>query len=292
MKLSWAVCLPLIFGLTACQLQPAHRPPPIATLRLGTTTSTVDSGLIDAIVPVFESQFNAQVDVIVGGTGEVLTFGGNGDVDVVLVHARSKEDDFVATGDGINRLDVMYNDFVIVGPRGDAAQINGFTAAQTAFAKIAESQAAFVSRGDDSGTHTKELSLWKKANTVPTSDSGWYFSIGQGQAETLTIANEKLAYALTDRGTWLVQKSKLPNLTLWVGGDDIAHNSDTDLLNPYGVIPVNPAKHSQINFALATQFADWLTSVATQQLIADYGRDQFGQPLFYPNSASWHRAHP
>jgi tungstate transport system substrate-binding protein len=243
-------------------------------------------------LPDFESRYNVRVDVIAGGTGEVLKFGANGDVDVVLVHSRSKEDEFVASGAGLNRLDVMYNDFVIVGPIGDPAGLNGVTEGPDAFTKIANSKSAFASRGDDSGTHNKELSLWEKANIVPSSDSGWYFSTGQGQAETLTVANEKSAYALTDRGTWLAQKHTLTNLKLWVGGEDLAHNPDKNLLNPYGVILVNPAKQPQVNFDLATTFAQWLTSVATQQLIADYGRDPFGQPLFYPSSADWKVAHP
>ena len=279
-------CLTVL--LSACA-SPAPATP--QTLRLATTTSTADSGLLDAVLPKFESAYNARVHVIAVGTGQALELSANGDVDVVLVHARAREDKFVADGDGLNRLDVMYNDFVVVGPASDPAGIAGMTTAQEAFAQIAAKSAAFVSRGDDSGTHTKEKSLWSAAGLAPTTDSGWYFSIGQGMGETLTFADEKQAYTLSDRGTWLSQQSKLPNLVVLVGGASIDANKDNALLNPYGVIPVNPAKHPGVNFDLATQFANWITSVEVQQLIADYGRDRFGQALFYPNSPTWKAAH-
>ena len=279
----------LIILLYACA-SPALPPATPQTLRLATTTSTADSGLLDAILPKFESAYNARVQVIAVGTGQALELGANGDVDVVLVHARAREDKFVADGDGLNRLDVMYNDFVVVGPASDPAGIAGMTTAQAAFAQIAGRSAAFVSRGDDSGTHTKEKSLWSAAGMTPTIDSGWYFSIGQGMGETLTFADEKQAYTLSDRGTWLSQQSKLPNLVVLVGGASIDANKDNALLNPYGVIPVNPAKHPGVNFDLATQFANWIASVEVQQLIADYGKDRFGQALFYPNSPMWKAA--
>src|SRR5574337_356534 len=207
---------------------------PQKTLRLATTTSTYDSGLLDAILPDFESRYNAKVEVIAVGTGQALELGTNGDVDVVLVHARAREDEFVANGDGINRLDVMYNDFIIVGPKDDPAGIRGLELAKDALAKIAEARAGFASRGDDSGTATKEKSLWTAANITPDSASGWYFSLGQGMGETLNFANEKPAYTLTDRGTWLSQKDNLPNLDVMVGGSTIDDNKDKSLYNPYG----------------------------------------------------------
>ncbi len=268
----------------------AESPAP-QTLRLSTTTSTYDSGLLDAILPDFEAKYNTKVDVIAVGTGQALELGANGDVDVVLVHARSKEDQFVADGDGVNRLDVMYNDFVLVGPISDPAGIAGTPFAKDAFAAIAAASAPFVSRGDDSGTHTKEKSIWASAAITPTVESGWYFSIGQGMGETLTFANEKQAYTLADRGTWLSQYSNLPSLAVIVGGASIEENKDSKLLNPYGVIPVNPAKHPNVNFDLATRFAEWITSLETQQMIADFGKDKYGQPLFYPNSDEWKAAH-
>lgn len=253
-------------------------------LRLATTTSTADSGLLDAILPDFEQKNNARVDVVAVGTGQALEIGTKGDADVVLVHARAREDKFVADGDGVNRLDVMYNDYIVVGPTADPAGISGSALAKEALAKIAEAQAPFASRGDDSGTHTKEKSLWASATITPTADSGWYFAVGQGMGETLLFANEKLAYTLADRGTWLAMQEKLPALTIVVGGATIDQNGDKALLNPYGVIPVNPEKHPGVNVELATKFAEWLTSAEIQQMIGDYGKEQFGQPLFYPNS--------
>ena len=272
---------------------PTDRPlPPPQTLRLATTTSTDDSGLLDAILSDFEAKYNAKVEVIAVGTGQALELGTKGDVDVVLVHSRTREDEFVANGDGINRLDVMYNDYIIVGPTDDPAGIGGMATAKEAFTKIAEAKAAFASRGDDSGTHTKEKSIWKSAEITPSTDSGWYYSIGQGMGETLLFANEKLAYTLSDRGTWLAQKENLPNLAVMVGGASVDENKDQSLLNPYGVIPVNPEKHAGVKFELATQFAEWITSAEVQQMIADYGKDKFGQALFYPNSGLWKAAHP
>ena len=266
--------------------------PPPQTLRLATTTSTADSGLLDAILPDFEARYNAKVEVIAVGTGQALELGANGDVDVVLVHSRAKEDEFVNNGDGVNRLDVMYNDYVIVGPTDDPAGIGGMVTAKEAFAQIAAASASFASRGDDSGTHTKEKSIWKSAEITPSTASGWYYSIGQGMGEPLLFANEKLAYTLSDRGTWLAQKENLPNLAVMVGGASIDENKDQSLLNPYGVIPVNPEKHAGVKFELATQFAGWITSAEVQQMIADYGKDKFGQALFYPNSDLWKAAHP
>lgn len=276
------ILLPLL--LLACQplVNSAVAEPQV--LRLATTTSTADSGLLDAILPDFEARYSARVDVVAVGTGQALEIGAKGDADVVLVHARAREDKFVADGDGINRLDVMYNDYVIVGPVADPAGINSAASAKDALTQIAEAQAPFASRGDDSGTFTKEKSIWAAAGITPTVDSGWYLSVGQGMGETLIFANEKLAYTLADRGTWLAMQENLPELSILVGGATIDQNTDKTLLNPYGVIPVNPAKHSAVNFALATTFAEWLTTAEIQKLIGDYGKEQFGQPLFYPNS--------
>lgn len=270
---------------TACGSAVATSAP--QTLRLATTTSTADSGLLEAILPGFEQQYNAKVEVVAVGTGQALEIGTRGDADVVLVHARAREDKFVADGDGINRQDVMYNDYVLVGPTADPAGIGTATTAKDALARIAQTSAAFASRGDDSGTHTKEKRLWATAGLTPTQENGWYLALGQGMGETLQLANEKGAYTLTDRGTWLAQQKNLPHLTLLVGGATIADNTDKALLNPYGVIQVNPEKHPGINAPLAAQFITWLTAVETQQLIGDFGRAAYGQPLFYPNSAAW-----
>jgi tungstate transport system substrate-binding protein len=253
-----------------------------ARLRLATTTSTADSGLLDAILPDFEQQQHVKVDVIAVGTGQALKLGENGDADVVLVHARAREDAFMAEGYGVNRRDVMYNDFVIVGPTSDPAQIHTATSAADAFAKIAAAGATFASRGDDSGTFTKEQSLWGTAGITPTAELAWYRSLGQGMGETLAAANELGAYTLSDRGTYLSLRDNLQDLQILYGGETIAQNADTSLRNPYGVIAVNPQRHPDAQFELANSFIEWLASPETQTRIGEYGTDRFGQPLFYP----------
>jgi len=268
------------FGLVACT---GSSDDGITVLRLATTTSTNDSGLLDEILPDFEQQYNARVDVIAVGTGQAIALGKAGDADVILVHARAREDAFVADGHGQNRRDVMVNDFIIVGPNNDPVGVQGTSLAAAALAAIAAAEAPFASRGDDSGTHTKELSLWSAADYAPAAAEDWYYSLGQGMGDTLTFANETGAYTLTDRGTFLFQQQNLPNLFIMVGGDTIAGNADPALLNPYGVIPVNPDKGG-IDSDLAEQFAQWLTSPAVQEVIGQYGIDQFGQPLFYPDA--------
>lgn len=278
--------------LLAMTLLAACAPSEPKVLRLATTTSTHDSGLLDAILPDFESRYNARVDVVAVGTGQALELGQNGDADVLLVHSRAKEDAFVADGYGLARYDVMYNDFVLVGPVEDPAGIANLTSAAEALAQIAAAQAPFASRGDDSGTHTKELALWKAAGIEPDPSQGWYFSLGQGMGETLQFANERLAYTLSDRATLLAQKANLPNLVILVGGDSITENPDRALYNPYGVIPVNSDLHEGIQAELAQQFVEWLTSVETQETIGAFGVAEYGQPLFYPDSEPYRAAHP
>ena len=292
---STATSAPLTVTPTAPPPTSIIAPTPIPepqTLRLATTTSTADSGLLDAILPDFEAKYNAKVDVVAVGTGQALELGRKGDADVELVHARSQEDKFVADGDAKERFDVMYNDFIIVGPKDDPAKIAGMTAAKDAFQALMEAQAAFASRGDKSGTNTKELSLWASVGITPTKDMSWYNSLGQGMGETLLFANEQKAYTLSDRGTYLATKDKLPDLVILVGGNSLTENKDKSLLNPYGVMAVNPDKHPGVNFDLATKFIEWITSVEVQQKISDFGKDKFGQSLFYPSSAAWKAAHP
>jgi len=248
--------------------------------------------LLSAILPDFNSKFNAQVEVVAVGTGQALALGRSGDADVVLVHDRLKEDQFMAGGEGVERHDVMYNDFIIVGPVEDPAGVEGMSLATDAFVTIARAKTIFVSRGDESGTHARELSIWKILGLEPGSDATWYNSIGQGMGATLVFANEKQAYTLSDRGTWLAQKENLPELVVMVGGESIEANLDPALLNPYGVMIVNPEKHPGANFELARQFVDWLTSVEIQQRIAGFGRAEYGQPLFYPDSSKWRAVHP
>lgn len=276
-KLRWLSLLLLVGLLIAC----GSREPEV--LRLATTTSTADSGLLDAILPAFEEAYNARVDVVAVGTGQAIALGEAGDADVILVHARAREDAFVADGHGTARSDVMYNDFILVGPTEDPAGVQGMTLVSEALQAIAAASSPFASRGDDSGTHTKELSLWEKAGLTPDTASGWYQSLGQGMGDTLTFANETGAYTLTDRATFLALQENLPNLTILVGGNSIADNADPDLLNPYGVIPVNPAKEG-INEDLAQDFLEWITSEETQTAIGEFGVDTYGQPLFYPDA--------
>jgi tungstate transport system substrate-binding protein len=251
-------------------------------LRLATTTSTQDSGLLDAILPTFEQTNNCKVDVVAVGTGQAIEIGRKGDADVLLVHARKQEDQFVQDGQATTRYDVMYNDFIIVGPQADPAKIGAMTSATDALKALAASEATFVSRGDKSGTNTKELSIWASTGITPTKDMKWYNAIGQGMGDTLLFADQQNGYTLSDRGTYLSMRDKLPHLTILVGGQQLAENKDKNLLNPYGVMAVNPAKHPGVNAALAQKFIDWLLSPATQQVIGAYGQDKFDQPLFYP----------
>lgn len=258
--------------------------PPV-TLRLATTTSTADTGLLDAILPTFEKANNCKVDVVAVGTGQAIEIGRKGDADVLLVHARASEDAFVADGFAKARYDVMYNDFILVGPKADPAGAAGKTLARDAFKAIMDKQAIFVSRADKSGTHTKELSIWSSIGVTPTQSMAWYNAIGQGMGDTLIFANEKQGYTLSDRGTYLAMRDKVPNLVIIVGGDNLANNADKVLLNPYGVLPVNSDKFPAVNEKLATAFAKWLTSEKTQKTIGEFGKDKFGQPLFYASAA-------
>lgn len=243
-------------------------------LRLATTTSTQDTGLLDVLNPPFEKKMNMKVDVIAVGTGKALELGSRGDVDVVLVHAREAEDKFMADGFGVNRRDVMYNDFVIVGPASDPAGIKGMSDSVAALRKIAAAQTVFISRGDDSGTHKKELSLWAKTGIKPV--GAWYAEAGQGMGPVLTMANEKQAYTLSDRGTYLAYKGKVGLALLCEGGKD--------LLNPYGVMAVNPAKFPHAKYKEAMAYVEWITSAEGQSIIREYGKDRFGEPLFIPTA--------
>jgi tungstate transport system substrate-binding protein len=264
--------------------EPTEAAPPeeSAKLVLATTTSTQDSGLLDYLLPDFQDEYNIQVEVIAVGTGQAIALGEDGNADVLLVHARALEDAFMDAGHGVRREDVMYNDFVIVGPPSDPAGIQGMKKATRAFEEIAKAEAPFVSRGDDSGTHTKEKSIWAEAGIEPAGD--WYISAGQGMGAVLTMADEQQAYTLSDRATYLARTLEGTDLVILVEGDPI-------LFNPYGVIAVNPDKSPQINNALANQFIDWLISLPTQEKIAEFGVAEFGAPLFTPDSAAWREAH-
>lgn len=261
---------------------PATASAPVELI-LATTTSTQDSGLLDYLLPFFEKDFNAKIKVIAVGSGQALQLGKDGNADVLLVHSPAAEKTFMENKDGVRREDVMYNDFVLVGPEADPAKIAGMKSATDAFKAIQAAKAPFISRGDQSGTNTKELAIWKAAAIEPKGD--WYVSAGQGMGAVLTMADEKAAYTLADRATYLTQTQKGLKLKIMVEGDKL-------LLNPYGVIAVDPTKSPKINADLANQFIDWIVSVPTQEKIAAFQKDVFGISLFNPSSKLWKEAHP
>jgi tungstate transport system substrate-binding protein len=241
-------------------------------IRLSTTTSTENSGLLKFLLPAFEAKTGNKVQVISVGTGKALELAKNGDVDVTLVHARPSEDKFVAAGHGVNRRDVMYNDFIIVGPENDPAGIKGSRNVIDAMRKITNSGLRFISRGDNSGTDQMEKNYWKEAGTKPTGSA--YVSAGLGMGEVLTMAAQMQAYTLTDRATYGAYRAKT-GLAVLVAGDP-------KMLNPYGIIAVNPAKYPDINYKGAMQLINWMTSKEGQQRIAEFKVD--GQQLFFPSA--------
>lgn len=244
-------------------------------ITVASTTSTANSGLFDAILPVFEKKTGIQVRVVAVGTGKAIRLARNGDADVLFVHHQPSEEKFVADGMGIERFDVMYNDFVLVGPKSDPAGINGSTSAADALAKIAANKSPFTSRGDDSGTNKKELSLWKAASLDPKAASGeWYRETGSGMGATLNVASGMDAYAMTDRATWLKFKNR-GDLTILTEGDPA-------LFNQYGIILVNEQKHPHVKSALGQTFIDWVISDAGQTQINDYKIK--GKQAFFANA--------
>jgi tungstate transport system substrate-binding protein len=242
---------------------------------VASTTSTQDSGLFNFILPMFKANTGIEVRVIAQGTGQALDTGRRGDADVVFVHAKPQEEKFVADGFGVERFAVMYNDFVLIGPKSDPAKVKGGNDVVTALQAISKSEAPFVSRGDKSGTHAAELALWKQASLDPAGvRPAWYREIGQGMGAALNTAGAMGAYVLSDRGTWISFKNKA-DLEIVVEGDQ-------RLFNQYGVILVNPAKHPSVKKDLGQAFIDWLVSSAGQDAIRAYRID--GQQLFFPNA--------
>ncbi|MDV2502920.1 MAG: substrate-binding domain-containing protein [bacterium] len=239
-------------------------------LKLATTTSTANSGLLEVLIPPFEKRFGLRVDVIPVGTGKALKLGRTGDVDVVLVHARAAEERFVAEGYGVNRRDVMYNDFVLLGPPADPAKLKEASTLHDAMRRLARSRAPFLSRGDDSGTHKKERKLWAAAGITPAGPR--YLETGRGMGETLIAASEKQGYVLSDRGTYLAMKPKLEL--------EVVFEGDEALFNPYGIIAVNPARHPHTNYVMALAFIGWVTSPEGQRIINGYRKG--GKVLFHP----------
>ncbi|MBT2643399.1 extracellular solute-binding protein [Bacillus sp. ISL-41] len=242
-------------------------------LILATTTSTQDSGLLDVLLPEFEKENNYNVKTIAVGTGQALEMGTRGEADVLLVHAPAAEEELVKSGDAINRQKVMYNDFILVGPAEDPAKIKGSPVPE-ALSKITESKASFVSRSDDSGTHKKELELWKKSSLDPKSLGDAYIETGQGMGATLNIASEKTGYTLTDRATFLAQKKNMPDTLILVEGDE-------SLLNIYHVMQVNDDKHEKVNAEGAKAFVEFMTADDTKNIIKDFGVDEYDEPLFF-----------
>jgi tungstate transport system substrate-binding protein len=247
----------------------ARPAPPSVTL--ATTTSTQDSGLLDVLVPTFRAQTGIEVKLVAVGTGQALELGRRGDADVLLVHDPAAERRFVDEGFGIDRRPVMENDFVLAGPPQDPAGVRGQASAAEAFARIARAAAAFVSRGDESGTHAREKAVWRQAGIEPNGD--WYVRAGTGMGQVLRMASEKRAYTLSDRGTFLAQRPGL-DLVVLAEGDPL-------LVNPYSVILVNPGRHPHVHGEAARQFADFLLAPETQKAIGEFGKDRFGEPLFF-----------
>lgn len=268
-------------------------------LKMSTTTSTQSSGLLDLILPEFTKDTGIRVKVIAKGTGAAIRDGQDGNVDVIFVHARPREEKFVAEGWGTKRYAVMHNDFVIIGPSADPAKTRGLKDGAAALARIAAGKQGFISRGDDSGTHTKEQYLWRKSGVplvertrtivkkgkkknisfiMPANSDSWYFSIGQGMGKTITFADEKQVYTMSDRGTYIKYKyGKTPAVEL-----EVLCEGGADLANPYGIIPVNPKKHPHVRYDLAMKFVNWITSEKGQRMIDGYRLE--GKQLFYPDA--------
>lgn len=272
----------LIFMMTACsnstdetsskQEEQPKAAEEVKDLILATTTSTQDSGLLDVLIPMFEKDSNTNVKTIAVGTGQALEMGTKGEADVLLVHAPASEQELVDSGDAINRKRVMYNDFILVGPANDPAGVKGMEVGE-AFQKLFNDGAVFISRGDDSGTHKKELDIWKSLELTPGDNAG-YAETGQGMGNTLQVAAEKQGYVITDRATYLAQKENL-DLEILVEGDE-------DLLNIYHVMQVNPEKHDKVFSEGAEKFVDFMINEDTQKVIEEFGQEKYGEPLFFP----------
>ena len=245
-------------------------------LMMATTTSTADTGLLDYLAPIFLEETGWELQWNAVGTGEALKMGENGDVDIVLVHAKASEEEFVANGFGVERFQVMYNDFIVVGPTEPIAHTDDIEAT---FKTIQEEQLTFVSRGDDSGTDTKEKGIWTKLELDQTQNPN-YLESGQGMGATITMADEKGAYCLTDRGTWLKMKNDA-DVELQL---DVVCEGASDLLNQYGIIAVNPEKYPEVNNEAANTMIEWICSEEVQELIGNYGVEQYGEALFTPNA--------
>lgn len=262
--------LMLFSGIIGCSKKVIKK----GEITLATTTSTRDSGLLDYILPEFTKDTGYSVNVVAVGTGQALQLGRDGNADILLVHAKADEEKFVSEGYGLKRNDVMYNDFVILGPMDDPAGIKDTSNASEALKKIAESQSVFVSRGDDSGTHKFEKKLWKANGIEPAGD--WYMSAGKGMGDVILMSDEKNAYTISDRATYLSMKDKLQI--------EIIFEKSSDLKNQYGIIPVNPEKYPGLKKDGAKALFDWVISKKGQEMIGEYGKKEYGEALFTPNA--------
>lgn len=276
--------LAMVLAFTACgskENEEAAEPAETetaSTLMMATTTSTEDTGLLDYLQPLFKEDTGIDLQWTAVGTGEALKMGEDGQVDVVLVHAKASEEEFVANGFGVERFPVMYNDFVVVGPAEPLEKTDDVAAF---FGALNDQQLPFVSRGDDSGTDKKEKKIWEGLGIDPSSNPN-YMESGQGMGATLTMANEKQAFCLTDRGTWLKQSQDSENEYSL----EIICEGGKELLNQYGVIAVNPEKYPEVNNEAANKFIEWITSEKVQKLIAEFGVEEYGQALFTPNAGT------
>ena len=275
----------MALSMVACSSQPVESTETESTtevvtpadpeLLMATTTSTDNTGLLDYLAPYFEEAIGYDISWTAVGTGAAIQMGVDGEVDVILVHSKASEEEFVANGNGVERFQVMYNDYVIVGPKGGAvAYTNDIDAALT---QVKEEGLTFVSRGDDSGTHKAELKLWKALGVDVATLGDAYVSAGAGMGDTLVMADEMDAYCLTDRGTWLAKKANFPEMEVVVEGS-------AGLLNQYGVIAVNPEVYPDTNIEGANAYIEWICSEEVQALIADFGVAEYGEPLFFPNA--------
>ena len=269
----WAFSLALLLAVMAAS--PADAAPQQKNIILATTTSTQDTGLLDTLIPIFEKKTGYFVKTIAVGSGQAMTMGSKGEADVLLVHSPDAEKKFIADGLGVNRRLVMHNDFIIVGPADDPAKIKGEKSAIEALKKIAGANALFISRGDNSGTHALEKKVWKAAGINPEGRK-FYQQTGLGMGQTLNVAAEKKAYTIADRGTWLSLQKNL--------GLPILCEGDKALLNIYHVMEVNPAKFPKVNAAGAKAFADFMVSKEIQAIVAKFGVDKYGSPLFFPDA--------
>lgn len=281
LRLILAVALAASVSLSCMRQGPDDTP----TLRLATTPHVDSSGVLAEILPDFEERHDAVVEIAVVGVDEALALGKQGSIDVMLLHAPQRQDRFIEQGFGTLHRPVMYDDLVIVGPETDPAGIAEATSATEAFARIAASRSAFISRGDQSETHARELAIWQEAGTALDPLTGWYQSLGQGMSDTLAVTNGERGYTLTNRASYISMRDDLSDLVILFGGASADQNPDPVLRTVYSVIQVNPDRHPDVSADIAEAFVEWITSPDVQASVGEFGLEQFGQPVFMPVEA-------